>query len=337
MTKLIHEALELAELLRPGWRETQQRLAASGTPLNEFAGNVNPLGVDVNGALITVADYVNPPTRIPMLVRDLVAENEGYWIEEVFNTPGMTVQGGAIIYSESFPEDHFLEAGNGPGPRAPGAEAPRLAAGRRGLKISRVESIAGSIEVHDETRRRNQVWDVQNQFRQTANTFADIIQQRGEEVLNGFLTDAGRIVQGGAGTFADWAAADPLEMTASTDPRPSTEFARVARTFQEDRAGVRPNVLVANPEDVEHLDRVYGDKLDALLSRHNLRLRSSIRVLAGERLYLRSGQVGTLAFEQPLSQELTREGNRKTDVFTIEATPVFVANGAEAGLKVRKI
>lgn len=336
MSKLITEALELAKLLRPSWPEVSQRIAASGHPTCEVAGVVDPLGVDVDGNYVTVADYVNPPTRIPTLVRDLVAANEGYWIEEVFATPGMTVQSGAIIYSDTFPEDHFLSAHGRPGPRAPGSEAPRLAAGRPTLKTSRVESWAGSIEVHDEVRRRNQVWDVQRQFRQAANTFADILQVRGEEVLDAFIDASGREVTAGAGTFADWAAADPIENTASTDNRPAAEFARVRRLFAQDKAGVRPDVLIADPEDIEHLDRVYGDRLDALLRRYGLRLRESTRATVGERIYARSGQVGVMAFEKPLDQEHTREGTRKTDVYTLEATPVYVANGAESVLRVRK-
>lgn len=83
-------------------------IAGAGSVQNPVA---NPLGgPTIAGTTITVDMLVNPPTIIPETIRALVASNQGYFIERVFNTPGFTVQGGAIIYTESFPTDHFLPA-----------------------------------------------------------------------------------------------------------------------------------------------------------------------------------------------------------------------------------
>ena len=292
-----------------------------------------PLGVSVSGTQITVDDYVNPPTRIPAIVRAFTAANEGYWIEDVFNVPGFTVQGGAIIYTETFPEDHFLADEGRPAPRAPGSEAIKLSAGRRGVLVSRPESWAGDIEVTDEDRRWNRVIGIQDQFRKAGNTFADLLQTSGEEVLDAFVQASGRFAVTPPGY--DWAAADPVENTTSTDPRPSAEFARVRRLFVQDKTGVRPDTLIAAPEDLEHLDRIYGDKLPALLQRHNLTVHESVRRDPGKRLYVKSKQVGTLAFDKPLDQEYSRVGTRKTDVYTLDVAPVWVANGADALMEVR--
>jgi len=293
-----------------------------------------PLGVTVSGTEVTVDDYVNPPTRIPDIVRAFTAANEGYWIEDVFNVPGFTVQGGAVIYRETFPLDHFLEDGGRPAPRAPGGEAAALSAGRRGLMVSRPESWAGFIEVTDEDRRWNNVIEIQSQFRKAGNTFADILQDSGEAILAAFVTSSARFVTDPPGS--DWAAADPIENNVSTDPRPSAEFARVRRLFVEDKAGMRPDTLILAPEDAEHLDRVYGDRLPALLGRHNLTLRESVRRDPGSRLYVKSKGVGTLAFDKPLDQEYQREAKRKTDTFTLDVAPVWVANDASALLEVRE-
>ncbi len=294
------------------------------------------LGVTIDAAgRVTVDAYVNPPSQIPEIVRALVAANQGYFIERVFATPGFTVQGGAILYTESFPDDHFLDPGQSIAPRTPGAEAPRIGVSRRAGKLARPESWSGSIEIHDETRRWNRVIQVQDAFRKAANTFADVLQTRGEQVLSDFVQVTNRFVVGGAGTFTDWAAAAPVENTGSTAPRPAAEFARVARLFVADKTGLRPDVLIAAPEDAEHLDRVYSDKVTALLARYNLELVVSPRQQANRRKYLRSGQVGTLAFDKPLDQEYTREGTRKTDVYTLETVPVFVAHGADSILEVR--
>lgn len=294
---------------------------------------IQPLGVQVSGTAVTVDDYVNPPTRIPDIVRAFTAANQGYWIEDVFNVPGFTVAGGAIIYRDNFPEDHFLATEGSPAPRAPGSEAVKLFAGRRGLLVARPESWAGDIEVHDEERRWNNVIAIADQFRKAGNTFADLLQTSGEQVIADFVQGSARFVVTPPGS--NWAIADPVENTQSALARPSAEFARVRRLFTQDKAGVQPDTLIASPEDVEHLDRVYGDRLPQLLQRHGLTIRESVRRAVGRRLYVKSKQVGTLAFDKPLDQEYTREGKRKTDVFTLEVAPVWVANGADAVLEVR--
>lgn len=291
----------------------------------------SPLGgPTVSGNNITVDSMTNPPSRIPAIVRDLVAANEGYWIEEVFATPGFTVEGGAIIYDESFPEDHFLDEDGSIAPRAPGAEAPRLSVGRRAPKIARPESWSGSIEIHDEARRRNQMVLITNIFRRTANTFADRLQSRGEDVLEDFVTASGRTIDG-----TDWTVGAPDGLD-NVDPStlPAASFVLAEKQFIEDKAGIRPDVAVVSTEDAVLLKNTYAEKLQGILDLHNLRLRVSPRRPAGRVLLLKSGQVGVMAFEKPLDQEYQRIGRRKTDEYTLEAVPVFVANGAEALLEV---
>lgn len=291
----------------------------------------SPLGGPaVSGNLITVDAMTNPPSRILAIIRDLVAANEGYFAEEIFATPGFTVAGGAIIYDETFPEDHFLEDDGRPAPRAPGSEAARLSVGRRAPKIARPESWAGSLEIHDEARRRNNVILVTNMFRRAANTFADIIQDRAEATLADFITASARTIDG-----INWGVALPTGV-AQADPAtlPQADFALAQKQFVEDKAGVRPDRLVLNTADALRLDVIYGDKLPALLARYGLELRISPRRPVGKALFLKSKQVGVIAFEKPLDQEHTRHGNRKTDEYTLESTPVFVANDASAVLEV---
>jgi hypothetical protein len=314
-------------------------LAGGATPAGVYAPN--PLGVGLDGAgNVTVDQLTQQPTYMTQAIADMTAENEGFWIGEVFNTPGLTVQGGAVIFDESFPSDHFLPAGHSLRPRAPGSEAPRVEPTRRAPQIARPESWAAALEVTDEHRRRNNMIAIQDALRKIANTFAYTLQLRGEQTLDAALTrwaSAGesRSVVNPPGS--DWAAADPIENTTSTDARPSAEFARVNRLFTEDMLGLSPDTLILSPEDAEHLDRIYGDRLTALLGRYNLRLRTSVRRVAGERLYVRSGQIGTIAFEKPLgAPAYQRYETRWTDEYAWETVPVFVANGANSILKVVK-
>jgi hypothetical protein len=96
---------------------------------------------------------------------------------------------------------------------------------------------------------------------------------------------------------------------------------------------------VWTPQDAENFDRVYEDRGDAVLARYGItRTFTTVRRTPGNRLYLASNQVGTMAWEKPLGDpEYTREGRRFTDVYTLEGRVVFVANGADAIMEVRKV
>lgn len=294
----------------------------------------NPLGgAQVSGTTMTIDMLVNPPTRIPEIIRNLVGENEGYFIEEVFAVPGFTVEGGAVIYTETFPEDHFLPSDQSIAPRAPGARAPRLGSTRRTPKVSRPESWSGSIVVHDEHRRRMQVYAVMRQFTQTANTFADRLQTRGIETLNGAVTAWGRSIT----TRTDGWRVPAEEGIVNRDPlkMPAADFAAVQEQFIEDKAGMRPDLLICHQTDAFYLDVLYPDgKLEALLKRYGLTLKVSPLVTEGEPIFAKGGQVGHLGFEVPLSQEQKRDAEIKSDIYVLETVPVWVADNAAAVLKV---
>lgn len=284
-------------------------------------------GVQVDGTLISVDTYVNPPTRIPGIIRNLVAANEGYFAERIFATPGFTVEGGAIVYEETFPEDFFLPEGQSIAPRAPGAPAPRLGSTRRAPKVARPESWAGSIEVSDEARKRNQVIAVRRQFTQAANTIADRIQTRAMETLAGVTAEWNRQIEATHG----WRV--KLEGGISfTDPHllPGATFARVIRQFVDDKAGMRPDLLIVNSIDAEVLQTIYQDRLQAMLDLWKLTMLVSPLAPEGEPYFVKSGGIGVMAFEKPLAQEYSRHGERFTDVFSLDVAPVLVAFDASA-------
>lgn len=293
-----------------------------------------PLGPAVpSGTLVTVDGMTKPYTRVAPIVRNLVADNEGYFAEEIFNMPGMTVSGGAVLFEQSFPDDHFIDPDTPIAPRAAGAEAVKVGSKRKGLTRALVESWAASFDVTDEARRRNDVATVQMHMRKVANSFADLLQSRAMTVLDNFVTAAGREVTG-----TNWRAAHANGVI-DTDPLglPGADFALVMQTFAEDKTGVRPDLLILNPADAFYLDVIYGEKLAALLSRYGLRLRTTPHQTEGEAIFVKSKQVGSIMFEKPLDTEVTRHGNRKTDEYTMEATPVFVAQDASAILRVTDI
>lgn len=306
-----------------------------------FAPNGLPLGgVTADGTLLTIDDYVNPATRIPAVVRQLVADNEGYFIENVFDTPGFTVEGGAIIYTPTFPDDLFLDPLQTLAPRAPGAEAPLIAGKRYEPQVARPESKAGRIEVTDEARQRNQVWDVRNSFEKAANTFADYMQTRGIAALNTAVSAWSRTTTG-----VNWRTAHSSGLV-NVDPTtlPANDFAVVRKQFIADKAGVRPDIVILHENDAFYLDQVMttpfsapGVMLDAMLARYGITLLVSPHQTEGTALFAKSRQVGVIAFEKPLDQEYERQATRKTDVFVLEMRPVFVAFDASAVLAVEGI
>lgn len=329
----------LARLGAQGWTPRMAAIAASGVPtmLEDNGTYPNPFGAYISeDGQVVVDDFTSPISNIPEILREFTIDNEGYFIERIFNAPGWTVQGGAIRYAMNRPGLHFLTDGTKMKPRAPGAEAPILAGPRQRDLLAYIENLSGRIEIPDEYRTDNVVTEVQAIFRQTANSFADQLQDIGEATLDALVESEDRILWGGDGTFTEWDES-PVVMSTTAMPFPGRELARVKRTFKAEKGGVQPDTAVWSLEDAELFDNIYGDRGDAVLRRYGItNLFTSIRRTAGQRLYLRSGQVGTLAWAKPFGDpEYERAGIRKTDVYIFDARYAFVANGADAVLEVR--
>jgi hypothetical protein len=294
-----------------------------------------PLGsATLDGNKITIDDYVNPPTRIPEIIRNLVADQEGYFIEDLFHVPGFTVEGGAVIFTESFPEDHFLPEDQTIAPRAPGANAPTIGSTRRAPKLARPESWSGTIEVFDEHKRRMNVRAVQRQFEQAANTFADRLQTRGIQTLNGAVSAWDRVI---TTRTKGWRkpAEDGL---ANTDPllRPEADFAAVQEQRILDKAGEMYDTLLVHPSDGFYLRIGYPEgKLEALLKSYGItHMRESVLVTEGEPIWAAGGKVGYIGFETPLTQEEQRQARKKMTEYTLETVPAFVADNPAGVLRV---
>lgn len=283
----------------------------------------------VADGVLTVDMLTRPLTRVEAIFRDLMAANQGYFAESLFRMPGMTVQGGAVLYQETTAGDHFLDPDQSIAPRAPGAESPLVGLPRDEWKVAKVQSLAAKFEVTDEERRRNLVDGVVRAQRRIANTFTDAIQSQAVALAESFLTDNGRTVTG-----IDWGQAY-TDGIPNADPStlPQRDFAAVLSAFIDDRTGVRPGELILNTADAFLLDVIYGDRLQPLLDRYNLTLRVSPEKQQGSAMFVETGGVGFIAYEKPLSVEPGRGpvGTWK-DIYAVEVTPVIVANDATAGM-----
>lgn len=289
-------------------------------------------GTSVSGTALTVDMMTNPPTIIPQLIRDFTAENQGYFIEQLLDTPAGMVQGGAVVGTETFPEDQFLDPDKDLAPRAPGADSPNIGALRRPPVIFRPESWAGKIEVTDEARRWNKIDEVTNLFRRTSNSFADRMQTSGLNAIKNAVASWGRTTS--SISWADAAASAPLSAVRSLEP--AATFRQVIEQFIEDKTGVRPDTLIVNQQEGTHLDEVYGDKLPALLKAFGINaMYETPQQTAGTAWFAKSKQLGSIRWDKPLGQEFGRgpTGTFK-DVYALEMCPIYVLLDAGSILEV---
>lgn len=309
-------------------------------------GAQNPIaqplgGATVSGTSITVDSYVTPPTRIPARIAALAASNMGYFAEQILATPGIKVQGGAVIYEIVKPTDLFLPKDQGLRPRAPGAEAPRLGAERIEPAVSRPESWSGSIEVTDEARARNDAIAVANQFTRAANSITNSIQETVLTSLKAFVEAQGRQVESPTNWTA-YSKASELE----GKKMPFADFALVENKFISDKAGILPDTIIIHPDDWQNLITQYsifgglaqpGGVKGMLADFGITNIVRTVLATKGAPYFVKAGTLGALLFEQPISQEQTREAIRKTDVYVVEVRPVIVLNEPAAVWQLTKI
>lgn len=337
------DVLALADLEADRWDELAAQALREGPVSMAQSPVAQPLGgATVSGTTITVDTYVSPPTKIPARIAALAASNFGYFMEDVLATPGMRVQGGAVLYEIVKPTDLFLPSDQGLAPRAPGAEAPRLGAARGEPAVARPESWSGSIEVTDEARRRNDVIAVSNQFTRAANSITNTMQETFLASLKAFVEAQSRQVE----SPRKWTE-EPKASEVISKKLPLGDFALVQRKFVEDKAGILPDTLIIHPEDLESLLNSYGgvgvvmtlgDLEDRMSRGYGInRVVSTVLATKGAPYFVKAGTLGYLLFETPISQEQEREAKRKTDVYVIEVAPVIVLNEPAAVWQLTKI
>jgi len=296
-----------------------------------------PLGpATISGTNITVDQMLANPTIIPAIIRQLVANRRGYFLDRMFTTSGQTVSGGAVIGTPTKPseEELFLQSGRGVAPRAPGAEAPRVAGARPEPKIFPVESWSGSIEITDEAKRRNDTSAVNRLLVQVANSFTNTLQKRALEVLDTYITETSRE----KANKTNWAtAAETEEAKVKASEAPAVDFAYAQQILDEDEAGEELRYVIMNPAEAFRLASIYGPEWRTMVDSWGLIPIVSPRVEAGKVYFLGEGGVGELLYEQGLNQETERVAKRKATEIIFEVNPVFVPVDAYKVVKLKEV
>jgi len=285
-----------------------------------------PLGpATISGTTITVDWMVQNPTILPGIIRELSAAWRGYFADRIFNFPNVRVQGGVVIAEPTKPNELFLPSNQSLGPRAPGAEAPRVGATRGQPVPYYPESISGSLEITNEAKRRNQTWTVTRQLRQISNTFVNTVQLNAIAALKAW-TEAESSARTKENKTNWLAAAETEAAKIKGKEAPMVDFKYVEQLFAEDEAGYKMRTVILNPSDRFNLEVAYGSipgLLTQFLREEEISIFTSPRITAGEGYFL-AEPIGDVIYEQPLEQETEYIPRRKTTVTTFEMLPTFV-------------
>jgi hypothetical protein len=256
----------------------------------------------LNGAQITVDMYLQQPTRVTRMIRDLTLQR--FFVDRVFTNAG-GVTGGAVVYDEATDNELYLE--RDVERVAPGAEMPVVTSVRNVPKVAEVEKWGGKFFFTDEARDRNQLTGFANKVRQLANTIVRKVNQRGVAVLEDAIT-----AQSGATTMTghNWGTVVTGGSSQTNNSGwPAADFANAQLVADQKELGYVFDTWITNPAQLTALKIVYGEKLPGVLDANGIReVYATNRVAAGTAYAVAAGQVGEMRVEQPLGTETSREG-----------------------------
>lgn len=282
----------------------------------------HPLGAPTyTGSTVTVDTMLQQPTRITSFLMDITLQR--FLLDRLFDTPG-GVSGGAVVYDMATENELYLD--RDVEPVSPGAEFPIVTSSRRAPKVAEVEKYGGKYFFTDEARDRNDATAFRNENIKLGNTIVRKLNTRAIEVLSAAIT-----ANGGASEFTgnDWSAAIP----AGSNPTipgltPSADFAKANLLADQRELGVRFNIALVNPVQMNELRLFYAGNLAQMLADNGFdEVYSSNRVPVGQAYFLAEGQLGEMRIEQPLATETWREpGTQRTWVQASVRPLMFVNN-----------
>ena len=265
------------------------------------------------------------PTRITQMIMDMSLQK--FIVADVFSSDG-GVSGGAVIYDQA--QVNELYGDRDVQEVAPGGEFPIVTAPRLAPKVALVRKWGGKVFITDEAKDRNDVRQFTNKVRQLTNTQVRKVEQNGIAELESSITASGNTVTG-----SDWSSVVVGGSGQSNaDEFPARDFAYVTSLDEQDELGVTTDLWLLNPQEYLQLTVIYGDKLAALLSSLNVRIKTSNRITAGTAYAVQAQAVGGIRIEKPLGSETWREPKTERTWVQSSVRPVFYVTNPEAVRKV---
>lgn len=299
---------------------------STSTPVPVLAGaTLNPVAhplaaPTVTGDTVTVDVMLQQPTRITAFLLDLTLAR--FVMDRIFSSDG-GVTGGAVVYDQITENELYLD--RDVEPVAPGAEFPVVTSSRRAPKVAEVEKFGGKYFFTDEARDRNDQSAFRNENIKLGNTIVRKINARAVEVMEAAIT-----ANGGLSEFAgnDWSAAIPGGSNPSIpSDTPAADFAQAQLLSDQRELGIRYNIAIVNPVQLNELRLFYGGSLGQMLADNGYdEVYASNRVAVGTAYFVAEGQLGEMRLEQPLATETWRDANTQRTWVQSSVRPVMFVN-----------
>lgn len=275
----------------------------------------------VTGNTLTVDLMLQQPTRITAFLMDITLQR--FVLDRIFDSNG-GVTGGAVVYDQAVENELYLD--RDVERVQPGSEFPVVTSHRRAPKVAEVEKWGGKYFFTDEARDRNDQAAFRNENVRLGNTIVRKLNARAVEVL-----EAAIAANGGLSNFVgnDWSAAIPNGSNPTAPAlTPGADFAKAQLLADQRELGIRFNIALVNPVQLNELRLFYQGQLDQMLEDNGFdEVYASNRIPVGTAYYVAEGQLGEMRLEQPLGTETWREqGTQRTWVQSSVRPVMFVTN-----------
>lgn len=296
------------------------------TPTPVFAGSaLNPVahplaGPSVVGDTITIDTMLQQPTRITNFLMDLTLQR--FILDRIFSSDG-GVTGGAVVYDLMTENELYLD--RDVEAIAPGAEFPIVTSSRRAPRVAAVEKFGGKYFFTDEARDRNDQSAFRNENIKLANTIVRKLNARAVETLGAAIA-----ANGGQSEFVgnDWSASIPNGSNPTAPAlTPGADLARAQLLADQRELGIRYNIILMNPVQMNEMRLFYGGNLAQMLEDNGYdEAYASNRIPVGTAYYIAEGQLGEMRLEQPLQTETWREAGTERTWVQSSVRPVMFVN-----------
>ncbi|CAM3129232.1 hypothetical protein DFJ75_1699 [Williamsia muralis] len=288
---------------------------------------VNALIPELSGRRLTVDTALKSPTVIRNQIARLA--DEQILLPKFFHNHGAPVEGGGLLYSVIQASDFYVSTDLEK--RSPLSEYKVVEGVDPEPKLAPVEDWGGKFQVSDEQISRNDVSYLDQQTTQLANTIARKLDQAAILAITTAVT-GDNIVTG-----HDWDGlvfvGPEANLTVSAN-RPTADLsaAQLASDLQE--MGITHDLLVVHPNQAHALRVAYGDGLDDMLKSAGVGLFSNPRIASGTAWAIKSGEVGTVGFEKPLTIDSWDDRSTRSRWIQAYCVPAFAVDKPYAAKKI---
>lgn len=286
----------------------------------------NALIPELNGRRLTVDTALKSPTAIRNQIAKLA--DEQILLPKFFHNHGAPVEGGGLLYSVIKASDFFTTDVE---KRSPLSEYKVLEGVDPESKLAPVEDWGGKFQVSDEQISRNDVSYLDQQTTQLANTIARKLDVAAMIAISSAITGDNVV------TGHDWDGlvfVGPENTLTPSASRPTADLsaAQLASDLQE--LGIVHDLLVVHPNQAHALRVAYGDNLEAMLKSAGVTMFSNPRVSAGNAWAIKSAEVGTVGFEQPLTIDSWDDRSTRSRWVQAYCVPAFAVDKPYAAKKI---